>query len=228
MNKKYIYFLIVIFVLLISISIKAETKDVQAKYEYIESEESFEQTLTGNNNLNIDGIDVDIQSSSSDKNKRIALIPADNDEFLRNIVGGSEMFSAYYVDFYNSSNEKVNLNKSITINSVAGKKYDDAYISIVSSDGEIIYTGSILNNSFSFPLLKSGYVIFDYDTFRKGDINQDKLININDLILLRKHLAGIKYLQGKELQIADINGDKIVNINDLVKLKKYLAGIEEL
>ena len=59
-----------------------------------------------------------------------------------------------------------------------------------------------------------------------GDINEDKSVNMADLIQLRKYVAGINDLSSKGLTNADINKDGLVNITDIIKLRKYLAGLE--
>lgn len=63
---------------------------------------------------------------------------------------------------------------------------------------------------------------------RTGDINNDGEIDITDLVILRKGLAGLVELNEKESLAADINKDGNVDITDLVILRKYLAGLEEI
>ncbi len=57
-----------------------------------------------------------------------------------------------------------------------------------------------------------------------GDINSDGEINIQDGVLLKKHLAGIKGLN-IDMTASDVNVDSEVNIQDAVILMKYLAGM---
>ena len=61
---------------------------------------------------------------------------------------------------------------------------------------------------------------------RLGDINIDNLVNINDLVNLRKYLVGLIDFDSVEKKLADVNMDTIININDVIKMRKYLAGLE--
>ena len=57
-----------------------------------------------------------------------------------------------------------------------------------------------------------------------GDINSDGEINVQDGVLLKKHLAGIKGIN-VDIIASDVNVDDEVNIQDAVLLIKYLAGM---
>jgi len=67
-----------------------------------------------------------------------------------------------------------------------------------------------------------------FEDAKIGDINSDNEIDITDLVILRKSLAGLEELNEKENLAADINRDNTVDITDLVILRKYLAGLEEI
>ena len=61
---------------------------------------------------------------------------------------------------------------------------------------------------------------------QKGDINEDKKIDITDIMILKRHIiSGSKEnwkLKGEKLQIADINEDGQVNITDMILLKREI------
>lgn len=67
---------------------------------------------------------------------------------------------------------------------------------------------------------------------KKGDINGDGKINIQDLILIKRHIvAGEKTewkLTTKRQELADINRDGRVNIQDIVLIKKDILGIQKI
>ena len=60
----------------------------------------------------------------------------------------------------------------------------------------------------------------------KGDVNDDKLVDILDLVILGRHLAEFQVLSGNSLLAADINSDGFVDILDLVIVGRILAGLE--
>ena len=221
--KKASILLITIFTFMASfIHIFAETisKDVTAKYEYKSS--SFNVQLNGRDELILsDNFDVNITNENSDNNNNMVIIPIDNPNstILGDYVLGSNDYEAYYIDFYNANNKQTNLVNPVIISSIRGKSYKKAFVYIISSSGEILDKIKIDNNDFSIRIDQKSYMLINYENFRKGDINHDEIVNINDLIMLRKHLANIKLLVGINLEAADIN---------TVKLRKYLAGIEEL
>ena len=53
-----------------------------------------------------------------------------------------------------------------------------------------------------------------------GDINFDGVVNIQDAVMLQKHILGIKLLEGDELERAEMNLDGAINVQDLVYLIK--------
>jgi beta-N-acetylglucosaminidase len=60
----------------------------------------------------------------------------------------------------------------------------------------------------------------------KGDVNDDLLVDILDLVILSRYLAELQTLDGKVLLAADVNGDGFVDILDLVKISRILAELE--
>lgn len=66
------------------------------------------------------------------------------------------------------------------------------------------------------------YCVVRADGFIKGDLNRDREVNGQDLICMRRLLAGIDITS--VYANADTNGDGTVDILDLVRLAKYLAG----
>lgn len=56
-----------------------------------------------------------------------------------------------------------------------------------------------------------------------GDANNDGAVNMKDVLVLRKYLAGLT--TELNMTAADVNGDKAVNMKDVLALRKKLAGL---
>jgi hypothetical protein len=62
-----------------------------------------------------------------------------------------------------------------------------------------------------------------------GDANGDGLVDIVDLVAIRKHLISAEPLAGEYLAAADImSGDSTVDIVDLVRVRQFLVGVQGL
>jgi hypothetical protein len=57
-----------------------------------------------------------------------------------------------------------------------------------------------------------------------GDVNEDEILNIQDLITMVNHILGSSMLADCSLEAADMNVDGIVNIQDLISLVNAILG----
>ena len=57
-----------------------------------------------------------------------------------------------------------------------------------------------------------------------GDVNEDEILNIQDLITMVNHILGSSLLSDCALEAADMNVDSIVNIQDLISLVNAILG----
>jgi len=57
-----------------------------------------------------------------------------------------------------------------------------------------------------------------------GDLNEDEILNIQDLITMVNHILSISVLQECPLEAADMNVDGIINIQDLISLVNAILG----
>ena len=60
-------------------------------------------------------------------------------------------------------------------------------------------------------------------TFSVGDLNGDNSINLKDVVMLRRYIAGGWNVKLDD-KYADINKDGAVNLKDVVLLRRYIAG----
>jgi len=57
-----------------------------------------------------------------------------------------------------------------------------------------------------------------------GDVTQDGLINVVDVVLIVNYVLNIQPLNDTQIEIADINGDGTINIVDIVALVSIIIG----
>lgn len=62
----------------------------------------------------------------------------------------------------------------------------------------------------------------------KGDLSENGVIDVVDVLEMKKVVLGITQLNGRKKDIADMNGDKNINIVDLVMLKNTLLGGQDV
>ena len=66
---------------------------------------------------------------------------------------------------------------------------------------------------------------YDGKDWEKGDINGDGTVDVVDLALLKKIVAGLITLDTEIPITVDVNGDKKIDVVDLAVLKKLVAGL---
>tara|TARA_B100000945_G_C20353718_1_gene583558 strand:- start:146 stop:1309 length:1164 start_codon:yes stop_codon:yes gene_type:complete len=57
-----------------------------------------------------------------------------------------------------------------------------------------------------------------------GDINEDEILNIQDLITMVNHILGSSFVVDCALEAADMNLDGVINIQDLISLVNAILG----
>lgn len=60
----------------------------------------------------------------------------------------------------------------------------------------------------------------------RGDVNQDRSINVSDAVKLLRGVAGLDTLSSLQNLAADVNGDRNVNVSDGVKLLRVIAELD--
>ena len=58
-----------------------------------------------------------------------------------------------------------------------------------------------------------------------GDANEDGVVNMKDVLTMRKHIAGLDVAMNA--QNADVIADGAVNMKDVLQVRKYVAGLIE-
>ncbi|MCL2088402.1 MAG: carbohydrate-binding protein [Oscillospiraceae bacterium] len=57
-----------------------------------------------------------------------------------------------------------------------------------------------------------------------GDVNNDGVVNIFDMIIIRDHIVGRTILSGTALEAAKVIGEKDVSIKDILAIRDYILG----
>ena len=73
------------------------------------------------------------------------------------------------------------------------------------------------SGNFSIVIAPTGAVI-------PGDVSGDKLINMQDVLLIYQHFRGKTTLTGSALAAADVSGDDAVNMTDVLLVYQYFRG----
>lgn len=60
-----------------------------------------------------------------------------------------------------------------------------------------------------------------------GDVNQDELIDIRDVILTMQYVLVLTQLDENQQEAADVNGDEVINIDDVVLMMQFILGLIE-
>ena len=55
-----------------------------------------------------------------------------------------------------------------------------------------------------------------------GDVTEDGLFNVNDVIAIKRHLLGKKLVSAN---VGDFNADGLIDIRDLIAIKNLLAAL---
>ncbi len=73
----------------------------------------------------------------------------------------------------------------------------------------------------------SSMTVFSYgrNNIFYGDINNDGVINVQDAVLVMKHVLGIEFLDDEQQRAADVNGDGAVNTRDVYYIMQYSLGL---
>ncbi|MBQ3566621.1 MAG: leucine-rich repeat protein [Oscillospiraceae bacterium] len=87
-------------------------------------------------------------------------------------------------------------------------------VSTVTTTASTTTTSTTTTTVTTEPVIKDGIA---------GDVNNDSLIDLKDVVMIRRYVAG-----GWNVDInadnADVNGDDAVNLKDVVLIRRYIAG----
>ena len=77
------------------------------------------------------------------------------------------------------------------------------------------------NNSEVTPVVEKKEPV---KVIKKGDLNDDNVINSADLLKVRQHLLGTITLTGDYFKAGDVDGNGVINSADLLRVRQHLLG----
>lgn len=96
-------------------------------------------------------------------------------------------------------------------------------------EGEIIEaTNEKLTTGTKITVKLADDIIHEYTVVLRGDVNGDGKIDISDLVLISRYIAGAKTLAAPHLNASDTNKDGKTDISDLVLTSRHIAKIKEI
>ena len=96
-----------------------------------------------------------------------------------------------------------------------------AYYTYISNITFVDRTGKTVLSDSNFDPINNSMVMFNYDIGMVGDVNNDGEIDILDVSLIQRHIAGTIILTNKQKLTADVNGDGIISNIDANQITQY-------
>ena len=92
---------------------------------------------------------------------------------------------------------------------------------VIDQNGIIAYANNEINTEWMLTVI---YDLINTDNGISGDINQDQIINVLDIISLINFILGSEIPSNNEVILADLNQDNIINILDVVMLVNLILN----
>ena len=92
-------------------------------------------------------------------------------------------------------------------------------IKIISDDGD----ATTFDNEIVKMNVKNGTVEISSEVSVPGDVNEDNVVDLKDVILIRRYIAG-GWENKLNIDNADVNDDSAVDLKDVIYIRRYIAG----
>ena len=92
---------------------------------------------------------------------------------------------------------------------------------VINQEGVIVYANNEIDTEW---MLYEIYNLIDSSNGIAGDINQDDIVNVLDIIKLISFILGTSNPSENELVYSDLNQDGIINILDVVSLVNLILN----
>ena len=60
-----------------------------------------------------------------------------------------------------------------------------------------------------------------------GDVNNDRKIDLQDVVMIQRFIARLKKLYGNDIIAADLDNNGSIDMNDVVLFQKYIADLTD-
>ncbi len=112
---------------------------------------------------------------------------------------------------------ELNINHSLVLEDGEGHEYYGALNGNFNlGGGPNEYWDAILNSSYNF--------LYNYLESTIGDINNDGLLNVQDIVFLVNFILDVQEPNQEEFNAADMNYDGILNILDIILMVEYITS----
>ncbi len=82
--------------------------------------------------------------------------------------------------------------------------------------------------SYGHQFAKANGLTYDFlDDYIKGDADMNRVVNVNDVTAIQRHVAEFELLNDLQLAAADVTGDHELTVADATLLQRYLAEFED-
>lgn len=142
------------------------------------------------------------------------------------VVNGG-IYAEPYIDA--DATKKLNVSNCYYLNSASTGAAFAGCTGLISSQLKTIATdlGSPFADNAD-ATLNGGYPVFEWQVEEAadvvaGDVNGDTTIDLKDVVLIRRHIAGGWDVE-VDLDAADVNDDGNVDLKDVVLIRRYIAG----
>jgi len=173
------------------------------------------------------------------------IISNDNDIYVTNVLTGNlglncnesgELFEGMIVSVSNVTVDSINVEyNSVYINDGSGTAKIDDYIFDDLSSFPILQIGTELSSITGvvhyyfgeyviYPRDEHDIMISEDECISTGDINDDSIVNILDIIQLVNAITGSSELTEAQSCQADLNQDSIINILDIISLVNIIIN----
>ena len=132
-----------------------------------------------------------------------------------------ELGIPYAPIFYPATATNINLAYTYdTANAVSIDEYNVLHAVAAGTVTVTATTDTGVSTTFTVTVTDPDLIIYP------GDVNDDGIINIIDLVRLKKYIAGMITLTGRASTAANLQADQSIDSLDLTKLCRILLGIE--